>query len=134
MCLHELSDNDVDLILEAFHKVWKKSKQIIKMKKINFEDIKKYSDLPKNIKFFSNEDIKYKTKQEVLREFNAEKWSLILNEIASDKKINLHEIDKKMEAFDVLSPIFYKMIFILQAVKRFLKCILMFSIKLFVNT
>ena len=23
MCLHELSDNDVDLILEAFHKVWK---------------------------------------------------------------------------------------------------------------
>ena len=23
MCLHELSDNDVDLMLEAFHKVWK---------------------------------------------------------------------------------------------------------------
>ena len=47
MCLHELSDNDVDLILEAFHKVWKKSKQIIKMKRINFEDIKIYSDLSK---------------------------------------------------------------------------------------
>ena len=69
------------------------------MKKINFEDIKIYSDLPKKILNSSNEDIKYKTKQEVLREFNAEKWSLILNKTASDKKINLHEIDKKMECF-----------------------------------
>ena len=88
------------------------------MKRINFEDIKIYSDLPKKILNSSNEDIKYKTKPEVLREFNAEKWSLILNEIASDKKINLHEIDKKMEAFDVLSPIFYKDDFYLDSGKE----------------
>tara|TARA_B100001250_G_scaffold170866_1_gene147140 strand:+ start:4057 stop:4929 length:873 start_codon:yes stop_codon:yes gene_type:complete len=78
------------------------------MKKINFEDIQEYSDLPEKILNSSNEHIKYKTEQEVLREFNTEKWSLILNDIASDKNINLHEIDQKMEAFDVMSPFFYK--------------------------
>lgn len=78
------------------------------MKKINFEKIQDYSDLPIKIKNSSNKDIKYKTEQEVLREFNAEKWSIILEDITSDKKINLHEIDKKIEAFDTISPIMYK--------------------------
>ena len=38
------------------------------MKKINFEDIQEYSDLPEKILNSSNEHIKYKTEQEVLRE------------------------------------------------------------------
>ena len=78
------------------------------MKKINFEDIQDYSDLPKKISNSSNEDIKYKTEQEVQREFNKEKWSLILNDITSNNQINLHQIDQKMEAFDTISPFFYK--------------------------
>ena len=78
------------------------------MKEIKFEDIGKYSDLPQRIINSSNDDIKYKTKEEIIREFDNEKWSKILNDISNNNSIGLKEIDQKMESFSIISPFFYK--------------------------
>lgn len=46
--------------------------------KINFIDIPKYSNLPKKIIYSTNSDIRFKTKSEVIREYENERWGSIL--------------------------------------------------------
>jgi hypothetical protein len=91
------------------------------VKEIKFEDIKKYSDLTERILNASDNDIKYKTKKEIIREFDIEKWSQILEDISNDKSIGLKEIDEKMESFSTISPFFYKDSFYLASGKEVFK-------------
>tara|TARA_Y100000768_G_C23926605_1_gene657878 strand:- start:285 stop:1154 length:870 start_codon:yes stop_codon:yes gene_type:complete len=75
------------------------------MKKINYSELFQYSDLPKIIK--QSKTKKLKTKKEVLREFNLEKWGSVLNKLKSDDNITLTNIDMLMEEFNKDSAFFY---------------------------
>ncbi len=78
------------------------------MKEINFDDLVNFTNLPETISNSLDYEIKHKTKDEVLREFNHEKWFKILDEVKKDKTILLKDIDQKMEEFEKLSPFYYK--------------------------
>ena len=69
------------------------------MKKIKFSEIKDFSDLPSYIKESSDKDIKFKTKSEVIREFNNDKWSKIDQVLTDNPEITLAKIDNQMESF-----------------------------------
>ena len=88
------------------------------MKEINFDELNNFSTLPETIFKSSDADIRYKTKDEVLREFNREKWLQILDEIKKDKGILLKDIDFKIEEFDKSFPFFYKKKFYLGSGKQ----------------
>ena len=78
------------------------------MKEITFDDLSNFSTLPETISNSPDEEIRYKTKDEVLREFNLEKWFQILDEVKKDETILLKDIDCKIEEFEKLFPFFYK--------------------------
>ena len=88
------------------------------MKEINFNDLSNFSTLPETISNSSDEDIKYKTKDEVLREFDREKWLQILDEIKKDESLTLKDIDCKIEEFEKSFPFFYKNKFYLGSGKQ----------------
>ena len=56
---------------------------------------------------------KIKTKEEVMREFNAEKWGSILENLLSDPNKKLEDIDMVMESFNEDKTFFYKKKFFL---------------------
>lgn len=88
------------------------------MKEINFDDLINFSTLPESIINLSDEYIRKKTKDEVLREFNKEKWLQILDNLKKDKAISLKDIDFKMEEFEKSFPFFYKSKFYLGSGKQ----------------
>ena len=88
------------------------------MKEINFKDLSDFSTLPETISKSPDADIRYKTKDEVLREFNREKWLQILDEIKKDESILLKDIDCKIEGFDKSFPFYYKNKFYLGSGKQ----------------
>ena len=75
------------------------------MKKIHFNELKNYSNLPNLIK--QSKTKKLKTKKEVLREFNTEKWGSILKDLQSDGNKSLFDIDLLVEGFDQTNTFFY---------------------------
>ena len=78
------------------------------MKEIKFKELINFTSLPEIISNSSDGDIKYKIKDEVLREFNLEKWCQILDEVKNDKALLLKDIDCKIEEFEKPLPFFYK--------------------------
>lgn len=78
------------------------------MKKIKFSEIKDFSDLPCYIKESSDKDIKFKTKSEVIREFNNDKWSKIDQVLTDNPEITLAKIDNQMESFSNPLTFFYE--------------------------
>ena len=88
------------------------------MKEINFDDLSNFSLLPETIFSSSDKDIKNKTKDEVLREFNQEKWFQILDDIKTNEAILLKDIDFKIEEFEKIFPFFYKNKFYLGSGKQ----------------
>ena len=60
------------------------------MKEIKFNDLVSYSDLPNTIQ--SSQDKKLKTKEEVMREFNKEKWGSILENLLGNQNKKLEDI------------------------------------------
>ena len=77
------------------------------MKEIKFEELAKFSSLPETISY-SSDEVRYKTKNEILREFNLEKWAEILDEVKKNDTILLQDIDCKFEEFEKLLPFFFK--------------------------
>lgn len=86
------------------------------MKKIEFKNLKDYSDLPDLIKNLTTK--KLKTKKEVLREFNTEKWGSILDYLKSDPNKKLYEVDMFMEDFNKTNAFFYNNQFLLGSGKE----------------
>ena len=81
------------------------------MKEIKFNDLVSYSDLPNTIQ--SSQDKKLKTKEEVMREFNKEKWGSILENLLGNQNKKLEDIDMVMENFNKDKIFFYKKKFFL---------------------
>ena len=71
------------------------------MKEIKFEELAKFSSLPGTISY-SSDEVRYKTKNEIVREFNLEKWAEILDEVKKNDTILLQDIDCKFEEFEKL--------------------------------
>jgi hypothetical protein len=62
-------------------------------KKINLVDIPKYSNLLEKIIYSTQSDIKYKNISEVLREYEDERWGLMLKKISSKKFFSLEYLE-----------------------------------------
>jgi F0F1-type ATP synthase gamma subunit len=63
------------------------------IKKINLDSIAKYSEWPKKL-LASKRFKKYKTKKEIIREFNDEKWKKIYKTLNKKKKYSISEAEK----------------------------------------
>lgn len=86
------------------------------MEKINFSDLKDYSSLPGII---SDSTIKkLKTKKEVLREFNTEKWGGILHSLKSDKNKSLSDVIFEAEDFNRTNAFYHESQFFLGSGKE----------------
>ncbi len=73
---------------EAINKVERK---VLEYPKIELNEIVKYSDWPRKLLGIEDFNIKYKTKKEVLREYDVDKWGVLLNDFNNSKWKNLDE-------------------------------------------
>jgi len=88
------------------------------VKEINFKDLSLHSDLFNIINNSTNKDIKYKTRKEIIREFNNEKWADVINKIKNNKDIKLQEVDEQMECFEKISTFYFNKKFYLATGKE----------------
>ncbi len=80
-----------------------------RLKSISFGDLPKYSDWPKKLLSLETFEVKEKTKEEVLREFEDEKWGKLLEHVRMLEKPSLSEVDQLFGySSKNLHPFFYK--------------------------
>ena len=78
-----------------------------KMKEIDFKSIKNYSKLPQLLSEQTEKGKKFKTQKEILREFNDEKWAMVLDILAKEPSVSLHDVDKIMCNFNETLPFYH---------------------------
>lgn len=86
------------------------------MKKIEFNELKDFSNFSDIINVSTEK--KLKTKKEILREFNTEKWGSILESLKSDKNKSLSDVDASMDDFSKTTAFFYDNQFFLGSGKK----------------
>ena len=64
------------------------------MKQIQFSELGNYSELPRKIIFANEANKRIKSKKEVLREFNDEKWMQVTKFLTADFKRGIKEVDE----------------------------------------
>ena len=77
------------------------------MKEIDFKSIKNYSKLPQLLSEGTDKDKKFKTQKEILREFNDEKWAMVLDILARESSISLRDVDEIMCNFNETLPFYH---------------------------
>jgi hypothetical protein len=78
------------------------------MRKIKFNDLPRYSALPKKLMDLGPDDIHRKSKDEVLREFNDEKWQKLQRLVSGDLECNLNDLEEAYCPGDTEIACFYQ--------------------------
>ena len=86
-------------------------------KKISFSELTRYSKLHNILKNQKNNLIKYKTKSEVLREFDKDKWGTLLKFVEENSNCSILDINNKMFSSKNLIPTFFEKEFYLMTPK-----------------
>lgn len=73
---------------------------------ILLEELPKYTDWPKRLLALEYFSIKYKTAEEVLREFNQDKWGQLLKQVSNMSKPTLDEVESRLADPNILTPCF----------------------------
>lgn len=69
------------------------------LQEIPFSKIGEFSVLPQKIESSSDNDKKFKTEREVVREFGNEKWAAVLDFLKTNPRALLRDVDEIMEGF-----------------------------------
>ena len=75
--------------------------------KISFNDLAKYSNLPSELILNNSLKIRKKSKSEVLREYELEKWNSVYKKAKKLKYPTLEKVESLYQDLDEVSPYFY---------------------------
>ena len=73
---------------------------------ILLEDLPKYTDWPKRLLDLESFAVKFKTREEVLREFNQDKWGQLLRQVSKMIKPTFAEVERKLVDSNIQVPCF----------------------------
>ena len=76
------------------------------MKEILFNDLPRYINWIKHTLSRRDFAIKYKTEEEVIREYDNEKWGGLLEKVKKSLNPSLEEVEIESNSFDQVSPFF----------------------------